>query len=98
MSGKSHPCSGPQRSSAAKVYAERHGQDSNPTTRRQRLPQNRGGQQRRNRRNQRSEESFFSRIQRAYADVHHRFSTRYFDWYVADLAWKEDARWMSNGA
>ncbi|MXQ14076.1 transposase [Microvirga makkahensis] len=43
-------------------------------------------------------ESFFSRIQRAYAGVHHRFSTRYFDWYVADLVRKEDAQRMSNGA
>jgi len=43
-------------------------------------------------------ESFFSRIQRAYVGVHHRFSTQYLDWYVADLAWKEDMRRMSNGA
>jgi hypothetical protein len=42
-------------------------------------------------------ESFFSRIQRAYVGVHHRFWTRYLDWYVADLAWKEDTRRMSNG-
>lgn len=41
--------------------------------------------------------SFFSRIQRAYVGVHHRFSTRYLDWYVADLAWKEDTRRISNG-
>jgi len=43
-------------------------------------------------------ESFFNRIQRAYVGIHHRFSTRYLDWYVADLAWKEDTRRMSNGA
>ncbi|ANY83606.1 hypothetical protein BB934_35715 (plasmid) [Microvirga ossetica] len=42
-------------------------------------------------------ESFFSRIQRAYVGVHHRFWTRYLDWYVADLAWREDTRRMSNG-
>ncbi|ERP97781.1 hypothetical protein Q669_21485 [Labrenzia sp. C1B10] len=42
-------------------------------------------------------ESFFSRIQRAYVGIHHRFSLRYFDWYVADLAWREDNRRMSNG-
>jgi hypothetical protein len=42
-------------------------------------------------------ESFFSRIQRAYVGIHHRFSTRYLDWYVADLAWREDTRRTSNG-
>jgi hypothetical protein len=42
-------------------------------------------------------ESFFSRIQRAYIGIHHRFSTRYLDWYVADLAWREDTRRTSNG-
>jgi hypothetical protein len=41
--------------------------------------------------------SFFSRIQRAYVGIHHRFSTKYLDWYVADLAWREDMRRMSNG-
>lgn len=42
-------------------------------------------------------ESFFSRIQRAYVGIHHRFSTRYLDWYAADIAWREDTRRMSNG-
>ncbi|ANY81254.1 hypothetical protein BB934_26075 [Microvirga ossetica] len=42
-------------------------------------------------------ESFFSRVQRAYVGIHHRFSTRYLDWYVADLAWREDLRQLSNG-
>lgn len=42
-------------------------------------------------------ESFFSRIQRAYVGIHHRFSTRYLDWYLADLAWREDTRRTSNG-
>jgi hypothetical protein len=43
-------------------------------------------------------ESFFSRIQRANVGVHHRFSTRYLDWYLADIAWKEVTLRMSNGA
>ena len=42
-------------------------------------------------------ESFFSRIERAHVGIHHRFSTRYLDWYAADNAWKEDMRRMSNG-
>ena len=42
-------------------------------------------------------ESFFSRVQRAYVGIHHRFSTRYLDWYVAELAWREDLRQLSNG-
>jgi transposase-like protein len=37
-------------------------------------------------------ESFFSRIQRSYIGIHHRFSLRYFDWYAVDLAWREDRR------
>lgn len=41
-------------------------------------------------------ESFFSRVQRAYVGVHHRFSLKYFDWYVAELAWREDCRHVSN--
>ena len=42
-------------------------------------------------------ESFFSRLERAYVGIHHRFSTRYLDWYVADIAWREDTRRTSNG-
>ncbi|RWM31871.1 MAG: hypothetical protein EOR74_01625 [Mesorhizobium sp.] len=42
-------------------------------------------------------ESFSSRIQRAYVGIHHRFSLKYFDYYVADLAWREDNRLKSNG-
>lgn len=42
-------------------------------------------------------ESFFSRIQRAYVGIHHRFSLKYFDWYVAEIAWREDNRRKSNG-
>lgn len=41
-------------------------------------------------------ESFFSRVQRAYVGIHHRFSLKYFDWYVAELAWREDCRQVSN--
>ncbi|WP_131803300.1 IS1595 family transposase [Mesorhizobium sp. LCM 4576] len=41
-------------------------------------------------------ESFFSRVQRAYVGIHHRFSLRYFDWYVAEIAWREDTRRHGN--
>jgi ISXO2-like transposase domain len=41
-------------------------------------------------------ESFFSRVQRAYIGIHHRFSLKYFDWYVAELAWREDVRRNDN--
>ncbi|WP_292155512.1 IS1595 family transposase [Mesorhizobium sp.] len=41
-------------------------------------------------------ESFFSRVQRAYVGIHHRFSLKYFDWYVAELAWREDTRYHGN--
>lgn len=41
-------------------------------------------------------ESFFSRVQRAYIGIHHRFSLKYFDWYVAELAWREDSREWGN--
>nr|WP_310071024.1 IS1595 family transposase [Phyllobacterium sp. 1468] len=41
-------------------------------------------------------ESFFSRVQRAYIGIHHRFSLKYFDWYIAELAWREDVRQNSN--
>jgi hypothetical protein len=37
-------------------------------------------------------ESFFSRIRRAAGGIHHRMSGKYLDWYVADLAWREDMR------
>ncbi len=39
-------------------------------------------------------ESFFARVERSYVGIHHRFSTKYLDWYVATLAWKEDTRYM----
>jgi hypothetical protein len=42
-------------------------------------------------------ESFFSRIQRAYVGIHHRFSVKYFDWYAAEIAWREDNRRVDNG-
>ncbi|WP_284284336.1 IS1595 family transposase [Mesorhizobium amorphae] len=41
-------------------------------------------------------ESFFSRVQRAYIGIHHRFSLKYFDWYVAELAWRKDSREWGN--
>jgi hypothetical protein len=31
-------------------------------------------------------ESFFSRVRRAYRGIHHRFSVKYLDWYVAELS------------
>ncbi len=39
-------------------------------------------------------ESFFSRVEKAYKGINHRFSTKYLDWYMAMLAWKEDTRYM----
>jgi transposase-like protein len=41
-------------------------------------------------------ESFFSRVQRSYIGIHHRYSMRYFDWYIAELAWREDTREWGN--
>src|SRR3546814_8148444 len=35
-------------------------------------------------------ESYFSRVRKAVAGIHHRMSARYLDGYVADLAWRED--------
>jgi hypothetical protein len=35
-------------------------------------------------------------MQRAYVGIHHRFSLKYFDWYVAELAWREDSRDWGN--
>ncbi len=37
-------------------------------------------------------ESYFSRLRRAEDGIHHRMSGTYLDWYVADLAWREDMR------
>jgi hypothetical protein len=39
-------------------------------------------------------EGFFARAQRAYVGIHHRFSVKYLDWYMAMVAWKEDTRYM----
>lgn len=39
-------------------------------------------------------EGFFARVERAYLGIHHRFSTKYLDWYMAMIAWKEDTRYM----
>lgn len=35
-------------------------------------------------------ESFFARAERSYVGIHHRFSVKYLDWYMAMVAWKED--------
>ncbi|MDY0885403.1 transposase [Dongia soli] len=37
-------------------------------------------------------ESFFSRVRKAAKGFHHRMSGKYLNWYVADLAWREDMR------
>lgn len=37
-------------------------------------------------------ESFFSRVRRSAHGVHHRVAGTYLDWYVADLAFREDMR------
>ncbi len=42
-------------------------------------------------------ESFFSRVRRAEGGTHHRISGRYTDWYVAELAYREDMRRRDNG-
>jgi len=39
-------------------------------------------------------ESFFSRIRRSAHGVHHRVAGTYLDWYVSDLAFREDMRRM----
>jgi hypothetical protein len=39
-------------------------------------------------------EGFFARVERSYVGIHHRFSTKYLDWYMAMIAWKEDTRYM----
>ena len=37
-------------------------------------------------------ESFFSRIRKAAGGIHHKMAGKYLDWYVADIAWREDMR------
>lgn len=37
-------------------------------------------------------ESYFSRVRRSANGIHHRVAGRYLDWYVADLAFREDMR------
>ena len=39
-------------------------------------------------------ESFFSRVRRSAHGVHHRVAGTYLDWYVSDLAFREDMRRM----
>ncbi|MGO7864978.1 transposase [Rhizobium ruizarguesonis] len=36
--------------------------------------------------------SFFSRVE-AYKGINNRISTKYLDWYMAMLSWKEDTRY-----
>ncbi|WP_230533934.1 transposase [Microvirga roseola] len=43
-------------------------------------------------------ESFFARVRRAYRGVHHRFSVKYLDWYIAELSWREDHSRLGNRA
>jgi hypothetical protein len=42
-------------------------------------------------------ESFFSRVKRSQMGTHHRMSGMYLDWYIAELAWREDMRRRNNG-
>ncbi|WP_374379355.1 IS1595 family transposase [Dongia sp.] len=41
-------------------------------------------------------ESFFSRARRSMKGIHHRMSDKYRDWYMAELAWREDMRRKTN--
>ncbi len=43
-------------------------------------------------------ESFFSRVRRSFHGVHHRAAGTYLDWYVGDLAFREDMRRMAMAA
>nr|WP_246216114.1 IS1595 family transposase [Microvirga makkahensis] len=40
--------------------------------------------------------SFFARVRRAYRSVHHRFSVRYLDCYIAELSRREDCSRLGN--
>lgn len=42
-------------------------------------------------------ESFFSRMRRSEAGIHHRIAGRLLSAYATELAWREDARRISNG-
>ena len=42
-------------------------------------------------------ESFFSRVRRAEIGIHHHIAGPYFAAYVAEMAWREDNRRVSNG-
>ena len=39
-------------------------------------------------------ESFFACAERSYVGIHHRFSVKYLDWYMAMVALKEDTRYV----
>ncbi len=43
-------------------------------------------------------ESFFSRVRRSAQGIHHRVAGTYLDWYVSDLAFREDMRRMPMAA
>lgn len=36
----------------------------------------------------------FARVERSHVGIHHRFSGKYLDWYMAMVAWKTDTRYM----
>ncbi len=42
-------------------------------------------------------ESFFSHLRRAEISQHHHISGKYVGFYAAEMAWREDRRWMPNG-
>ena len=42
-------------------------------------------------------ESFFSRVRRAEIGTHHHIAGRYLNAYAVEMAWREDARRVSNG-
>lgn len=42
-------------------------------------------------------ESFFSRLHRAEIGVHHHVAGPYLAAYAAEIDWREDSRWVSNG-
>jgi transposase-like protein len=43
-------------------------------------------------------ESFFSRMRRSEAGIHHHIAGKHLSAYAAELAWREDARRISNGS
>ena len=43
-------------------------------------------------------ESYFSRLRRAELGQPHRVSGKYLTAYAVEMAWREDNRWLPNGA